>query len=193
MGVPYTGFFWQFVDKIRRGVGAFVVQPYTEANVKNGLQFYLRASWPLADQIAQGTTRKLWFKTGSKPVIVKLRDFQFLAEELTITLSRGPTGVTGGTAIAISNYNGINPVATTVQAKKGVTTTADGATMGVPEYFFGGATTPQRSATSVPQGRERILPPNTEFIVAIANTGASAARAEYFLDWYEGAPDLPIA
>lgn len=192
MGVQYDGLFWRFVDKIRRGVGAFVVQPYTEANVKNGLQFYLRASWPLADTIAAGSTKKIWFKTGSKPVIIKLRDFQFLAEELNISLFSSPTGVSGGTAITISNYNGINPVATTVQAKKNVATTADGTPMGDPEYLFGSSSAPQRAAASIPQGRERILPANTEFIVAIASSGSGIARAEYFLDWYEGTPDLPV-
>lgn len=192
MGVQYDGLFWRFVDKIRRGVGAFVVQPYTEANVKNGLQFYLRASWPLGDTIAAGSTKKIWFKTGSKPVIIKLRDFQYLAEELNISLSSSPTEVSGGTAITISNYNGINPTATTVQAKKNVATAADGAPMGDPEYFFGSSNAPQRAAAAIPQGRERILPVNSEFIVAINNSGSGTARAEYFLDWYEGTPDLPV-
>lgn len=178
-------------DKAFKGLRGLVTQPYTEANVKNGLQFYLRASWPLADAIAAGSTKKIWFKTGSKPVVVKLRDFQFISEELSISLFRGPTGVTGGTAITISNYNGLNPIATTVQAKKDVATATDGAPMGDPEYFFGGANAPQRAASAIPQGRERILPPDTEFIVAITNTGAGSSRAEYFLDWYEGIPDLP--
>lgn len=192
MGIHYDGLFWKFVDKIRVGVGAFVVQPYTEANVKNGLQFYLRVSWPLADPIAAGSSRKIWFKTGSKPVIIKLRDFQYLAEELSVTLYKAPTGVTGGSTIAISNFNGINPVATTVQAKKNVTTVSDGAPMGDPEYFFGNNAAPQRSASAIPQGRERVLPPDTEFIVAVSSSGSSSSRAEYFLDWYEGTPDLPV-
>lgn len=173
------------------GLRAITTQPYTEANVKNGLQFYLRASWPLLDPIAPGTTRKLWFKTGSKPVIIKLRDFQYLAEEMSITLTANPTGVSGGTALTISNYNGINPVATTAQAKKGVTTISDGSPLGATEYFFGNNAAPQRTAAAIPQGRERILPPDTEFIVAITNGGTGNARAEYFLDWYEGDPDLP--
>lgn len=175
------------------GTRAMTTQPYTEANVKNGLQYYLRAVWPLADTIAAGTNRKLWFKTGAKQVLVKLRDVQYIAEELTIRLFTGPTGVTGGTALKVSNYNGVSPVAETTQAKKNVTTTSDGTEFGDsdPEYFFGSANAPQRAATSIPQGRERVLPANSEFIVAIANTGAGVARVQYYLDWYEGQSDLP--
>lgn len=183
-----------FPDGAFTGLRALTTQPYTEANVKNGLQFFVRAAWPLADSIAVSTTRKLWFKTGSKVVIAKLRDFQYVAEELRIRLFQGPTGVTGGTDLRINNYNGVGPVATTVQAKKNVTTSMDGTAFGDQddEYFFGASAQGQRTTASIPQGRERILPANTEFIVAIDNTGTGVARAQYYLDWYEGDPDLPL-
>lgn len=175
------------------GTRAIVAQPYTEANVKNGLQYYLRAVWPTADPIANGTPRKIWVKTGAKPVIVKLRDLQYFGEEVLIELFNGPTGVTGGTALNINNYNGVNPVATTVQAKKNVTTTGNGTKFGGgdDEYFFGSSQANQRTQASIPQGRERILPPNSEFLVQITCTGAGSARVQYYLDWYEGTPDLP--
>jgi hypothetical protein len=178
------------------GLRALTVQPYTEANVKNGLQYNVRAVWPIADQIAAGTSRKVWFKTNAKPVIVKLREFQYIAEELRIELFAGPTGVSGGTDLVVHNYNGVSPVATTVQAKKNVTITSNGTPFdhGDPEYFFGGAVDPQRQATSsIPAGRERILPANAEFAVVVSNTGASSARVQYFLDFYEGGTDLPLS
>lgn len=176
------------------GLRAITTQPYTEANVKNGVQYSLRAVWPLADQIAAAGVRRVWFKTGSKPVLIKLRDVQFVGEELTIQLFSGPTGVSGGTNLAISNYNGINPVTATAQAKKNVTVTGNGTEFGGsdPEYFFGSANAPQRNAASIPQGRERVLPANTEFLVVITNTGTGTARLQYFLDWYEGGTDLPL-
>ena len=176
------------------GLAAITTQPYTEANVKNGLQFNLRAAWPLSDVISAGTTRKIWFKTNAKPVIIKLREVQYLAEELVLRLFQGPTGVTGGTDLTVHNYNAVNPVATTVLAKKNVTTTTDGTQFdgADPEYFFGSSNDPQRQASSIPQGRERILPANTEFIVSINNSGSGNARVQYFLDWYEGGTDLPL-
>jgi hypothetical protein len=177
------------------GTRALTVQFYPEANVKNGLQFNLRASWPIADPIATGTSRKIWFKTNAKPVIVKIRDFQYIAEELKLELFKTPTGVSGGTDLGINNYNGVNPVATTVAAKKNVTITGNGTPFdnSDPEYFFGGANDPQRqSATAFPLGRERILSANSEYAVVISNTGTGTARVQYYLDFYEGSTDLPL-
>lgn len=176
------------------GLRAIITQPYTEANVKNGLQFNIRAVWPLLDVIATGTSRKIWVKTNAKPVIIKLREFQYLAEELKIELFSGPTGVSGGTDLAVHNYNAVSPIATTVQAKKNVTITNNGTAFDTadPEHFFGGANDPQRQIATILQGRERILPANTEFAVVITNTGTGNARVQYFLDFYEGGTDLPI-
>ena len=177
------------------GLRAMTVQFYPEANVKNGLQFNLRAVWPLLDQIATGTARKIWFKTNAKPVIVKLREFQYIAEEIKLELFQAPTGVSGGTDLLIHNYNGVNPVATTVQAKKNVTITNNGTQFdhNDAEYFFGSANDPQRqSATAFPTGRERILPANTEFAIVITNTGTGNARVQYYLDFFEGGTDLPL-
>jgi len=179
-------------DGAYTGLRAETVQFYSEANIKNGLQFFLRASWPLTDEIAISGTRKIWFKTNSKPVIIKKREFQYIAEEMRISLYSGPTTVTGGTALAINNYNGVSPTATTVQALKGVTTVSDGTLLADPEYFYGAKTTPQQTVAMALTGRERILPANTEFIIAVSNTGTTTSRAEYHLDWYEGGTDLPI-
>jgi hypothetical protein len=176
------------------GLAAMTVQPYTEANVKNGLQYNLRATWPLADTIAAGTTRKIWFKTNAKPVIIKLREVQFIAEELVLRLFRGPTTVSGGTDLSIHGYNAVSQVPTTVQAKKNVTTVSDGTEFDAsdPEVFFGSANDPQRGVAFALQGRERILPANTEFIVSLTNSGTGVARVQYFLDFYEGGTDLPL-
>jgi hypothetical protein len=181
------------------GSRAITVQPYTEANVKNGVEYYLRAAWPESDPIATGTTRKLYFQTGAKKVIVKLRDLHYVGEELAIRLYANPVGVSGGTALAIHNFNNVNPVATSViDARKNVTTVSDGVEIdgGDPEYLYGASSASQRSQLAIPVGRERIIPANSGFIVAITNTasggGAAAARVQYFLDWFEGEPDLPL-
>ena len=176
------------------GNRAITVQPYTEANVKAGLQFYLRAVWGLTDVIAAGTTRKISVITGAKPVLIKLREFSYIAEEITLRLFSGASGVTGGTALTINNYNAVAPVAATVSARKNVTTVSDGVLFdgGDSDIFLGAASAPQRGAASLPDGRERVLPPNTSYIVAITNSGGGNARCRYFLDWYEGGTDLPI-
>ncbi|MCV0420076.1 MAG: hypothetical protein K5804_17685 [Microbacterium sp.] len=184
------------------GLRAITTQPYTEANVKNGLEFYLRASWsivggteiPAHGPIPAGETRKVHFLTTSKDIIIKLRDFAYAAEELTLALYKDPTGVSGGVPLVISNYNEVNPVATTVSASRDVVTVSDGTEFGGGdrEVFFGANAVAQRTGTSIPFGRERILPAGGEYIVAITNTGTGSARVQYLLDWYEGGTDLPI-
>jgi len=176
------------------GYRALVTQPYTEANVKNGAQFYARASWSQTqgNQIAANSTVKLWFKTGAKKIIVKMRELHYAGEEIAVRLYASPTGVSGGTDIPVRNYNRINPVATTCQGKQDVTTTSDGVLFDGPEMFYGETGTSNRSGTTIPQGRERILPANAEFIVAFSTpSGTGSTRLQYFLDWYEGDPDLP--
>lgn len=177
------------------GLRGIITQPYTEANVKTGRQFYLRAAWPKGGEIAAGSTAKIWFSTGASPVIVKSRVIEFDAEELKVGIFSGPAGVTGGTTITPRNYNRVNPVLAVSQCKKNVSTTTDGTAFDPddPEYLFGASNSPQRTPGAILQGRERVLPANTEFIVAITNTGSNIARVQYFLDWYQGETDLPLA
>lgn len=186
-----------FPAGVFEGLRAITTQPYTEANVKNGTQFYIRAAWPLSDTISSGSERLVYFATGAEKVTVKLREFSYIAEELYIKLWQGPTGVTGGTDLDINNYNSVNPnetIADDIVAKKNVTVTTKGTEFGGsdPEYYFGANSVGNRVQSSIPEGRERILPPNTEFIVEIGNTGSGAARAQYFIDFYVGELDLPL-
>lgn len=186
-----------FPAGVFEGLRAITVQGYPEANVKRGSQFYLRATWPLADTIGAGTQRLIYFSTGAEKVTVKIRQFSYFAEELYIKLWQGPTGVTGGTDLDINNYNGVNPnttIAADIVAKKNVTVTTKGTEFGGSdaEYYFGANSVGNRTQGSIPEGRERILPPNTEFIVEIGNSGSGAARAQYFIDFYVGELDLPL-
>lgn len=177
------------------GLAAIVTQPYTEANVKNGLEYYIRSVWPLTDTIASGATRKIYIETGSKALILKLREIAFVAEELMVRIFHSPEGVTGGTALTVHNYNRVNPIATTIaDARKNVSTTSDGTEFNNsdPEYYFGASQQNMRAAGAFPDGRERILPDNTGYIISIQNTGSGTARANLLLDWYEGIPDLPL-
>jgi hypothetical protein len=177
------------------GNAAMVVQPYAEINAKRGLQFYARAAWPLADPIAAGATRKLYFQTGSKKVIIKYREAESFAEELEIRLFASPTGVSGGTDLTIHNYNSVSPTITTVlAAKKNVVTVSDGTPFddNDPECYFGASGAGGRSTQTSAPNIDRILPANAEFITTIKNTGSTSARAVYYLTWYEGDPDLPL-
>lgn len=144
MGIQYEGFLWKFYDKIRKGVGAVVTQSYTEANVKNGVQF------------------------------------EFGSLE-TPTYS-------GGNAGAISNMNRINPVATTVSILTGVTVTADGTEIAAPTNGVGGVGQGNGTVgTYAVQGAERVLKPNTAYLLRITNRDtANPATVATYATWYEG-------
>lgn len=174
------------------GRRAQTVAFYSEQNVKNGLQFYLNANWPTGDSIGNGVAnaRNVIFKTGSKKVVIKTRIVSYIGEEFRLELFQGPT-YTGGTAIFVGNYNLVNPEDTTVTALKDATLTNPGTPFaGEPDYYYG-ASTGNRDAKAIPDGRERVLPPNTEFCVRITSL-VGTGRFSYFLDWYEGDTDLPI-
>lgn len=172
------------------GSRAMITQGYNEANAKLGRQQYVRVAWPLADPIVGGTPRKIHFRTGALPVIFKGRVFDYVSEEMTVELYEGATGITGGTPVTVRNFSRVNPVASLVAITKNVTATDNGVPIDDPEYFFGSAAAaPQRAAASIPSGRERILKPNTSYLIVVSGAG----RAQYMGDWYEGAPDLPLS
>lgn len=178
-------------DGIYTGERAVNMQSYTESNVKLGLQYYLKANWPDGDKITNGTPRNIIFQTGSKPVIVKTRIVSYVGEEFQLEIFSNPT-FSGGTPKTVGNYNVINPVPTTVTVLKDADVTVDGVVLDdEPDFYYGG-TTGNRNAQAIPDGRERVLPPNSTFMVRVSSNVGSG-RFSYFLDWFEGEPDLPLS
>ena len=181
-------YFVEFLTSmLEKGERAFIVEPFDPVNIKRGLQFYLRSSWPSSDSIATNTPRYVYFKTGAKPVIVKTRIVSYIGEEFALSIFANPTITPAtGTTINPSNLNGINPQATTVTALKDPTVTDDGTLIDdEPEYYFGGTSQRNRDANSIPPESERIIPADTEFLVKIEGAG----RFSYRLEWYEGDPE----
>lgn len=181
-------YFVEFLtNMIEKGQRAFIVEPFDPVNIKRGLQFYLRSSWPTADPIAANTPRYVYFKTGAKPVIVKTRIVSYIGEEFALSIFANPTITPAtGTIINPSNLNRINPQATTVTALKDPSVEDDGTPIDdEPEYYFGGTATGNRNANSIPPESERIIPANTEFLVKIEGAG----RFSYRLEWFEGEPE----
>jgi hypothetical protein len=172
------------------GTRALTAQSYTEANVKNGVQFEASA---LVAALAAGATVDTIFITGLKPVIVKARQLAFDGKGLTARVYRGPT-YTGGTPVPIYNLNEINPVASTVQALSGAAVSAAGVEFGAPTFAIGSDLQGQsvQGAYSV-AGQERLLAPSTTYLLRLTSTDPTdAQRVSTYLTWYEGRPDLPL-
>ena len=177
-------------DKAFKGLRALVTQSYTEANVKNGLQF--EASEYNA-AVAAGANFDIEFNTGSKRVIVKDRQIAFTGTGVTIDVYEVPT-TSGGTAGTVYNLNRINPVAATATYKTAPTVTATGTKVGATAYRLGGTGVgPTEVSPFAAPGVERVLKPNTKYLLRITNNDAAAQKIAAYLTWYEGTPDLPEA
>lgn len=177
-------------DKAFRGLRALITQSYTEANTKNGLQ-YEASGYNAA--VAAGANFDVEFNTGAKPVIIEDRQVAFTGAGITINVYEAPT-TSAGTAGTVYNLNRINPVATTVSYKTAPTVTAAGTQAGATTYGLGGTGVGQTvvSAFAAP-GVERVLKPNTKYLLRITNNDAAAQKIAAYLTWYEGTPDLPEA
>lgn len=179
------------------GDRAETVQFYIEANIKKGLQFYIRKSYPLTDSgrglgpIPSGQSRYITLKTTTKTVLFKTRIVSYLGEEFSIELFKSPTVSVAGQQMTVRNYNGVNPQPTTVEIYKDATFTGGVPLDDEPEYYYGSTATGQRVGSSIPEGRERVLEKQTLFGIKITNTGSGDGRFTYFGDWFEGEPDLP--
>lgn len=174
------------------GLRAMTTQSYIEANVKYGLQFYIQHNLP--QLVATTGTYKLLFTTGAKQVLIKGREMYGIGELISIQLYKQPTAPTpGGTLLTVQNFNDVSPVATTVTIRGGVTTTSDGTPWGDPQRLFGQNAAGQRSGSGLAPGGDRILKANSTYLVFFRNTGSGTADIDYFLTWFEGQSDLPLA
>lgn len=171
------------------GLRAPTIQFYTEANVKNGLQFEASFDNP-GVEATTGQVNAI-FITGAKPVIVKARIIDFTGKKIRASVYRTPT-YTGGTPIPIYNLNDIGPVTTTVSVLSGATITAPGTQFGAPNTVYGSDLQGNSvQGTFAVTGQERILRPNTTYLLRIENLGDTPSNIAGYLTWYEGEPDLP--
>jgi hypothetical protein len=180
-----------FLKKITVGLRALTVQFYTEANVKNGVQY--EASFDSVAVPALTGQVNAVMTTGAKPVIIKARIIDFTGKKIRASVFRGPTH-TGGTPLTIYNLNDIGPVATTVSVIGGATISATGTQFGAPNTVYGSDLTGNSvQGTFAVTGQERILRPNTTYLLRIENLGDTTSNISGYLTWYEGSTDLPKA
>lgn len=169
------------------GLRALVTQGYEEANTKNGTQFYTQIALPA---FSGAGTYNIVIQTGALPVLIKNRSVYSDAASLSVQLFKAPTGVSGGTAVTVQNYNDINPVATTVTVTKGATVTTPGTAWGDPQHIYNSGASGQRVASNISPFGDRVLAPNKAYLYQIINA-SGAANVDFYVSWYEGQPDLP--
>lgn len=177
-------------ESLRNGTQAIIVQNYTEANVKNGLQYYMRLH---NASVAVAGVLNLRFQTGAKPVTIKAREVSFSATNTVEYVAQEGGTYTGGTAVAVENENRINPVPSTVLLSTGGTIGGSPVVFRRKRIYSAGSTSGGGSKVGTDVlGRETVLKPNTLYTVTMTNVVGATAEIQLELSWFEGTPDLPI-
>ncbi len=175
---------------LMRGTRAITLQSYTEANVKNGLQFELSH---YEDSLVGGGSFDIALTTGNKPIIVKAMDLSASGEGLRMQTFKSPA-FSGGTPKSVYNLNAGNssiPTQSSVVLNPSVTST--GTKMSADIYSLGGNTGfgGFGGGAASTTGLEKIIPANTSILIRLTNINGTPERAFTYMTWYEGETDLP--
>ncbi|WAI96221.1 hypothetical protein [Vibrio phage vB_VhaP_PG11] len=185
------GTIFSFFKEMEKGQRAVITQSYTEANVKNGVQFQY-ASY--VDALAASGIVDYVITTGNKPLAMKGRSISFDGNGVKADVYVAPT-YSGGSVDPVYGMNAINQEATTVQILTGATVTAPG-TQGMPGRHYlgsdpGGARTAVITSGEV-FGLETILAPNTTYLLRFTSLDTTdTQRLSLYFTWYEGGLDMP--
>lgn len=170
-------------ERVYNGLKGLTVQPFIENNVKNSTQ------WEYASQnnaLLAGTFQDAVFIVGAQPVLIKSRQIVFTGASITAQVFESPT-YTGGTLASLYNLNRMKPVACLSQVKTGVTTSATGTQVAAPTYAYGTDSQGNRAVgTFSVTGLERVLAPNTTYLLRITNNDTATAKVSTYVTFYEG-------
>lgn len=169
------------------GTRAVNVQFYTESNIKLGLQ---HEGSTLLLGLAGASSNYTVFITGSLPTVLKARTVSYTGDGITAEIFKAPT-YTGGVNAPYQNPNDINPVAGLAQILTVPAVTNEGTLVYAPIHYIGNQSRQGRGATGIAVGGERILAPNTTYLLKLTSLDPSAQDVTSFLSWYEGVLDLP--
>lgn len=170
-------------ERVYTGLKGLTVQPFIEANVKNGTQ------WEFSfenNSLAAGANSDAVLTTGSKYVLVKSRILNFTGSEIEASVYKGTT-FTGGAIIPIYNLNteiGGSPLSV---ARSGVTVTSVGTEIAAKTHAYGTDTNVNQAVGSFNvAGLERVLQPNTTYLLRVTNQAATTIRLSGYITFYEG-------
>ena len=170
------------------GTRAMTTQSYNEANVKNGVQHEGSTLLTLAGSASNDTI----FLTGALPVSLKGRFISYTGDGVQGDIFEAPT-YTGGIDTPYQNANAINPVVGLAKILVGPAVTVDGVLKFAPAYSIGNQSNQGKGSSASVLGEERILKPNTAYLLRLTSLDTASQQVSSFLTWYEGELDLPLA
>jgi len=170
-------------ERVYTGYKAFTIQNFIESNVKNSTQ------WEFSSQnlaLAAGAFQDAVFIVGDQPVLIKSRQIVFTGAAVTAQVFETPT-YTGGTTASIYNLNRITPTACLSSIKTGVTASATGTQIAAPTFAYGTDAQGNRVVgTFTVTGLERVLKPNTTYLLRITNNDTVTCKIGTYVTFYEG-------
>lgn len=173
-------------ERVYTGEQAFTTQSFTEANVKNGSQFYISEVFTLGS----GLSKSFVFTTLNADTIVKFRQIS-TDGGLEYRVFRNPVLTDSGTSVTVHNLNDKNPNTNLVVVTEDPTITSNGDQWDIVKSFnqqglqSGGGV----FATS---GAERVLAQNSPYLVQFLNTDNADVDIQYIVSWYEGPLSVDI-
>ena len=181
--------------RVQGGDQAYTVQPFTEANSKDGLQYYKNINF---DNLPTGAAGVRWtrFVTGNKDVLVKVIELNGNNELFDFAIFRDTVG-TAGTPVTVQNYND-RPTApaTTVVITDNITVAGGSEGSPVTDNFraVGSPSVGGRAIGSKRgSGIEFVLRKNTTYAIRQRNLSTTnTLTANLYFTWYEGPISVDI-
>lgn len=174
--------------RLYTGDKGLTVQPFVEANVKNGTQF--ESSTYTENFPTSSTPIDTVFVTSDKDVLIKAQTLDLNGAGVRIEIFKNPTYTVGaGQTNQIFNLSDSpDTPSTTVNIISNIDVTATGLKVGADLYVLGNNTP---SSTELSAGRiaglDRRLEKNTTYLRRVTNLSASDTQSLYtYTTWYEG-------
>lgn len=166
------------------GRNAQCVQPYDEYNKKAGVQ------WEASRRVTAASAGQVFnaiMQTGDSTVDLKRREFAYTGAGLVASVYTNPT-YTGGTPATAYNMRPGSTNTSGVTLLVEPTVTNNGTQVGADIYAIGPNTNQTTGSTVVAYATNRILEPNTTYLLVITAEDAQDIAAR--IEWYEGVLDF---
>jgi len=169
--------------RVYTGLKGLTVQPFIEANVKNGTQ------WEVSFEnsaVLAGASVDAVLQTGDQYVLIKSRLLSFTGSEIEASVYKNPT-FTEGTNLPVYNLNTAVTSSPLAVFKSGVIVSNTGTEIAAKTHAYGADTNVNQAIGSYSvAGIERVLLPNTAYLLRITNQAATSIKISGYITFYEG-------
>lgn len=172
------------------GLRALNVQSYTESNTKLGTQFYFQIQIPT---VTAGGAVSIGFTTGALPVLAKDRQMTAFGSLVTLQFFFQGAHVHRRHGHCGAELQRHQPGGHDGHDRQGSDGQQQRHAVGRPVRLFGSSSTAQRTSSGLAPGGDRVLKPNSKYLITISNPDNADAQVDYYLSWFEGQPDMPRA